>query len=97
MNEEKTIQVFCVEEQCETPHQLDIDGNGELVVTCTSNIGTEDAPAICGRFLKFPKGITSEELKIQIQSHKESNQGQISVRQIEAQKEELLKGLVDSI
>jgi len=97
MNEEKTIQVFCVNEQTETPHRLDIDGNGELVVTCTSNIGTEETPATCGRFLKFPKGITSEELKVRLQAHKESNHGQVSVQQIEAQKEELLKGLVDSI
>lgn len=80
--EKKTILVFCAEEQADTDHVLDIDGVGEIVLTCD-----------CGRFLKFPAGTTSEDLKAYIAKHRASNQGQVSVAAIEAYKADLLAGL----
>ncbi len=80
--EPKTILVFCAHEQKETEHTLDIDGAGEIVLTCG-----------CGRFLKFPKGTTAEDLKGLLEKHKASNAGQISVEAMEAQKAELLAEL----
>ena len=82
-NEEKTILVFNAHLQKETPHKLDVDGNGEVVLTCVET----------GRFLKFPKGTTSETLKALIATHKEVNTGHITVESIEKQKEDLLAGL----
>lgn len=79
----KTIMCFSAELQKETPHTIDIDGNGEIVLTCTET----------GRFLKFPKGTIASDLKSLMASHKDANLGQLSVEQLEAQKKALLDEL----
>lgn len=81
--EKKTIAVFSAELQRETPHEIDIDGNGEIVLTCTET----------GRFLKFPKGTTADELKAKLAEHKAANEGQVSMEAVEAEKAALLEGL----
>ena len=81
---EKTILVFCAEEQKETKHTLDIAGNGEIVLTCVTD----------GRSLKFPKGTTADGLKELIAKHKISNEGQISQAKLDAEKEKLIGDLL---
>lgn len=79
-NEQKTILVYSVELQKETEHTLKIDSNGEIVLTCLET----------GRFLKFPKGTTADELKEKIAAHKTANEGQISMAVLEAEEKALL-------
>ena len=78
---EKSILVFNAELQKETPHTIDVDGNGEIVLTCTKT----------GRFLKFAKGTTPAELKELLEKHKTVNEGQISQASIDEAKEKILK------
>ena len=89
----KTIKVFCANEQIETEHSIDINDVGEIILTCISEIGTEEAPQQCGRFLKFPKGTNAETLRSEIVNHKTVNDGQISVESIEEEKTKLLDEL----
>lgn len=84
MSELKLISAYCAGEQKETSHKLDIDMNGEITLSCISEG--------CARFLKFPKGTTAETLKEHLAKHKASNEGQVTVEQLEKEKEELLKG-----
>lgn len=85
--------MFCARQQRDTTHELDIDGNGEIVLTCTENVGTEKEPEICGRFVKLPAGTDAEGVKAYVAAHKESNQGQVSVEAAEAKKAQLLADL----
>lgn len=78
----KSVVVFCAKEQKETAHVLDIDGNGEIVLTCE-----------CGSFIKLPRGTDAEGLKAYVATHKAANEGQISVEALEAEKEKLFAGL----
>lgn len=78
----KTILAFCANEQSETEHGLDVDGAGEVVLTCA-----------CGRFLKYPKGTDAAALKDLLAAHKEANGGQISQASIDEAKEKLLNEL----
>lgn len=80
---EKKVAVFCASEQKETQHVLDIDGNGEILLTCSG----------CERFLKLPSSTTAESLKAFIESHKASNEGQITKASLDAKKEELMASL----
>lgn len=80
--ENNTLTFFCANEQADTAHVLDIDGNGEVVLTCA-----------CGRFIKLPRTTTPESLKAYVEAHKAANEGQITVESIEAHKAELLAGL----
>lgn len=81
---EKTILVFDAETQAEVAHTIDIDGAGEIVLTNPEN----------GRFLKFPRGTTAEELKALLEKHKEANIGQVSQASIDEHKEKLLEDLL---
>ena len=94
----KTIEVFCATEQIETPHVIDIDGNGEVILTCTTQHGVDEneKPILCGRFLKFPAGTTAETLKELLATHKKVNEGQVSVEGIEKEKEALIEGLTET-
>lgn len=82
MDDAKTITFFCANDQAETAHTLDIDGNGEVVLTCA-----------CGRFIKLPKGTTAEQLQQYAADHKAGNAGQVSVEKVEAEKAKLLESL----
>lgn len=96
---EETINVFCANEQKETPHSLDVDSNQEIILTCNSQVvvskdaDNNDVLRPCGRFIKYPAKTTAEDLKKHIQIHKESNIGQVSIESLEKQKKELLEGL----
>lgn len=90
---EKTILVFCAREQKATAHTLDIDGNGEIILTCTANVGTEEKSESCGRFIKLPKDTTSAELKTYIAAHQTANEGHITQESLDAKKAELMAGL----
>jgi len=81
----KTILVFNAELQRETSHTIDIDGNGDVLLTCTQT----------GRFLKFPNGTTAKQLKEHIARHKAANEGQVTQASIDVKKEAMLKELVD--
>lgn len=90
----KTIKMFCANQQAETAHSLDVDGVGEIILTCTENVGTEKEPVECGRFVKLPKGTGPKELKAYIEAHASANEGQVSQAMIDAKKAELLDALV---
>lgn len=77
------IIAFSAELQRDTEHTVDIDGNGEVIVTCTET----------GRFLKFPAGTTGAELKDLLAKHKADNSGQITQASIDERKAELIKDL----
>lgn len=83
MEKETKILVFNAGLQKETEHVLDIDGAGEIVLTCTET----------GRVLKFPKGTTGAELKVLLAEHKAVNEGDITVEAIEEQKAKLIEDL----
>lgn len=83
MEDKKAILMFCANDQRETEHTLDIDGNAEVVLTCVE----------CGRFQKLPAGTTAEDIKVFVEKHKASNEGQITTASIEAEKAQLLEGL----
>ena len=71
--------IFCANEQIETKHELSASQSGEVVATCTS----------CGRFLKYPAGITKDEFVAQVEAHKESNVGQVTQESIDLRLAEL--------
>ena len=80
---ETTVLMFNAELQKETEHTVDIDSNGEIILTCIET----------GRFVKLPKETDSEGLKAYIAAHKKANEGQVTQASIEARKAELLEGL----
>lgn len=94
MSDIKTIKVFCADQQAETDHTIDINGSGEIILSCVANTGTEKEPVECGRSLKFPKGTDAKGLKKALATHKAHNEGQISVASIEAEKAKLIAELV---
>lgn len=71
--------IFCANEQIETKHELSASQSGEVVATCAS----------CGRFLKYPAGITKDEFVSQVSAQKEANVGQVTQESINAQLAEL--------
>ena len=77
-----TFTFFCANDQAETPHTVDVDGAGEIILTCA-----------CGRFVKLPAGTDAAGVKAYAETHKAANEGQISQESLEAKKAELLKGL----
>lgn len=83
MSDQKTILAFNADLQREAEHTLDIDQNGEIVLTCVEN----------GRFLKFPAGTSADDLKALLAKHKEENEGQVTVEAMEAKKAEILEAL----
>jgi hypothetical protein len=91
----KTIKSFCAVEQKVTEHTLDIDGIGEVILTCTSNVGTDKEPKICGHFIKFPKDLKPEQLKELIAKHQFVNEGQMPIEHIEKKKNELIDALLE--
>lgn len=82
MDTQDTVVLFCANEQAETPHVLDIDGMGEILLTCG-----------CGRCIKLPADTDAAGIKAYAEAHKLGNEGQISVASIEAKKAELLAAL----
>lgn len=95
MENTKVRKVFCAAEQKETNHRIDITDNGEIMLTCINNLGTEDVPSLCGRFLKFPKGTDIETLKAKLEEHKTVNSGQVTVESMEAVKDEIANALAE--
>ncbi len=71
--------IFCANEQVETEHVLSVSPSGEIIATCS----------VCGRFLKFPAGVTRAEFDMQVAEHKTSNEGQVSVEEMEKNLSEL--------
>lgn len=80
----QTTKVFNAGLQRETEHTVDIDGSGEIVLTCTET----------GAFLKLPAGTDAAGLKAYVEAHKASNEGQVTQESLDAKKAELLKGLL---
>lgn len=81
-DETNKVTMFCANEQDDTEQVLDVDGNGEITLTCE-----------CGRFIKLPATTDAAGLKAYIDEHKAANMGQISQDSIEAKKAELIAGL----
>lgn len=81
--QKQTIKMFSPELQKEAEHTLDIDTNGEIVLTCVET----------KRFVKFPAGTSAEAMKAQMEAYKNANKGKISLASIEAKRAELLEGL----
>lgn len=76
------ITYFCANEQAETQQTVDIDGNGEVVLTCE-----------CGRFLKMPHGTTGAELRAYETKHVEANEKQLSIQKLEDDKAALIEDI----
>ncbi len=80
MANEKTTTIFCANCQEEEDHKLEIAPNGEVAATCKK----------CQRVLKFATS-DPKEFKQMVESHKEANEGQVSVASQEKLIEELSK------
>jgi hypothetical protein len=65
--------IFCANEQAETEHSLSASPSGEVCATCET----------CGRVLKFPAGVSRENFDKMVESHKESNLGQVTQESID--------------
>lgn len=63
----ETRDIWCVLCQKRTPHSFAVDGNGELIATC-----------VCKHALKFPVGISLDELNGLIDLHHEHNQSVVT-------------------
>lgn len=88
-----TVTGFCALEQTDTEHDLSLDGTGEIVLTCTSNIGTNDEPVTCGRFIKLPAGTDIDGIQAYLAKHRTDNYGQISLDAAEAERVRILNAL----
>jgi hypothetical protein len=77
-----TCDLFCANDQKETAHVLDVDGNGEVVLTCP-----------CGRFIKLPAGADAAGIRPYADAHRASNEGQITQEAIAKKKADLLASL----
>lgn len=86
MTDAKTILMFDASLQRDVPHTIDIDGNGEIVITSVES----------GRFIKLPKETDAAGLRAYIETHKAANEGQVSQESLDAKKAELLDALVPS-
>lgn len=65
-----TKTAFCANCQADTIHQMEVDQNGEIVLTCD-----------CGRFQKLPAGMTKTEMKDELSHRKETAEGQVSLEE----------------
>lgn len=83
MSAENTIQMFDASLQRECDHTVDIDGNGEVVLTSVES----------GRFVKLPKGTDADGVRAYIAAHRSANEGQVTQEMIEEQKAAILAGL----
>lgn len=66
---------FCAAEQADTEHEITVDANGEIVLTCTSVVDE----VACGRFVKFAAGLTVDQIVELMAKHKDANAGQVSI------------------
>lgn len=71
---------FCANEQAITPHEVSLEINGELLLTCG-----------CGRFIKFPVGLEASGIDEYLKKHEEHNTGQVSIEAQEKIIEDLIK------
>lgn len=77
-----TLKMFCAAEQLETAHSVDVDGNGEVILTCA-----------CGRFTKLPGSTDAAGLQAYVAAHNASNVGQVTQESIDEKKAALLASL----
>lgn len=61
---QKTI--YCTNCKTETTHEAEVE-RGDIIFTCQADG--------CGRFVKFPAGISGEELVAAVAAHKAANVG----------------------
>lgn len=80
MKNQKVITVFCANDQVEQPHEVNIDTNGEWLLTCTN----------CQRTLKFPVTFSAQDIKDSLAEHKAVNEGQITQEIIDKKINELI-------
>lgn len=73
-------KIFCAICQDDTEHAGKVDGNGELVFTCS----------VCKGFIKLPVGMTAKEVEEHLVKHKEANMGQVSVEASESVLKEVM-------
>jgi hypothetical protein len=77
------VTVFCAHCQEETPHEISVQpSNKDIVLTCS-----------CGRFVKFAKGTSKDDMKKYLAAHKEANVGQVLTEKHEQE----LQDLVESV
>jgi hypothetical protein len=81
--EEKKVVAFDATLQKDVDHAVDIDGNGEVVLTSVES----------GHFIKFSGVATAADLEAKLAAHKAANLGQVTLASIEARKAEILAGL----
>lgn len=78
----KTKKIFCAKEQIDTAHTGAVVNNGEFIFTCD-----------CGEFIKFPAGLSAQELENAFETYKAANIGQVSAedaeKELEASKDTL--------
>jgi hypothetical protein len=75
-----TKELFCDYEQKDTTHNLSVDLNNEILMECT----TEE----CGHFIKFPAGLTPEEIDAKLVEYREANLGKVTAAELEASRAE---------
>lgn len=73
--------------QKDVPHTISLNpnGNGELIFTSTES----------GHFLKFPAGLSKEDVEKLIVKHKESNAGQVTMEKFKEAENKLVDAFSD--
>lgn len=70
----RMFPLFCADSQEVVNHTLEVDANGEVILTSPT-----------GRVIKLPAGTTATQLKEFAAKHKAANEGQLSVEKLEQQ------------
>lgn len=83
----RTKDAFDAKLQAVVPHEVTIDGNGELLFTSTES----------GNFFKLPAGLDKEQLKELLAKHETDNEGQVNLEAQEKLLDELLSDDEDEI
>lgn len=83
MDTTQKIVMFDASLQRECDHTIDIDGNGEIVLTSVES----------GSFVKLPADTDAAGLASFVAAYKSANEGQVSIASLEQKKAALLAGL----
>ena len=77
-----TLEIFNVALQEVTDWTVDVDGSGEVILTCTAD----------GHFVKFPADATVEDIKAWVADHNKTAPTLVTQKALDEKKATILKG-----